>query len=430
VSAQDVNNWLQEQLNASAELRHVNYDEMYAKAMLTDKGVDPLIRSLVVIEYCRAYGLDSLAIEMADYLLEKAPNQRIQGVVNYLLDMKCRLALLRNQYDELERMACYIDRRWQDKPKLMELARHWHRLASAGKDILPVSIQRTKNVVGLAFDRDSVGHICIDAKVNQAKGNRFIVDTGMMSSTILFQKYARQLNVRLLPDSIRASSATHPDIVYSMQLGIVDSLCIDGIKFYNLPVWVSDEVEEYNCTGFIGTPDLARLEYMELSRDSIVFRYPFPKNKKEANFTMNTGSKGERCICLPCNLDGHESSLILDTGSNAFLLPKQYANRKEGFFAEVGGMKMWLEAGMYAHGFVSYPDSRGFWGLPLLWSFERLCFNFRNAHVDYVKKKDVEYTEYLNDQSGRLPEQRRLREHGRRDETHRLHLGQDAVISG
>ena len=112
---------------------------------------------------------------------------------------------------------------------------------------------------------------------------------------------------------------------------------------------------------------------------------------------MNTGSKGERCICLPCNLDGHESSLILDTGSNAFLLPKQYANRKEGFFAEVGGMKMWLEAGMYAHGFVSYPDSRGLWGLPLLWSFERLCFNFRNTHVDYVKKKDVEYTEYLNE---------------------------------
>ena len=31
-TAQDINAWLQEQLNASADLRHVDYDEMYEKA--------------------------------------------------------------------------------------------------------------------------------------------------------------------------------------------------------------------------------------------------------------------------------------------------------------------------------------------------------------------------------------------------------------
>ena len=394
--AQDVNDWLQEQLNASADLRHVDYDEMYDKALQKDKGVNPVIRCLVVIDYCRAYGLDSIAIEMADFLLEKATNQQIKGVINYLLDMKYRLALLQNRYDEIERMACYVDRRWQENPKLMERAGHWHRLASAGKDVLPVSIRRTKDVVSIAFERDSVGHVCMDANVNRTQKQRFIVDTGMMSSTILFRDYARQIGVRLLPDSIKASSATHPDIIYTMQLGIVDSLSIDDITFYNLPVWVSDEVIEYDCVGFVGTPDLVRLEYMELSRDSIVFRYPLSEKKGDANFTMNAGARGERCICLPCSLDGHKSSLILDTGSNIFLLPRQYAERTEGFFAEVGGMKMWLGAGMYVHGFIPHVDSRGFWGQPLLWSFERLCFNFRDAHVDYIKKKDVKFTEYLD----------------------------------
>ena len=395
ISAQDINTWLQEKLNASADLRHVNYDEMYDKAMQKGNGVDPLTRSLVVIDYCRAYGLDSLAIVMADFLLEKANNEQMErGIAAYLLDMKYRLLLLQNRYSELGRMESYVHQRWKDNPKLMERAMRWHRLAEAGKNVQPVSIVRSKDVVSLAFERDSVSHICIDANVNETENQRFIIDTGMMSSTILFRKYAQQLGVRLLPDSIRASSATHPDVVYGMQLGIVDSLRIDGIKFCNLPVWVSDEAEAYDCVGFIGTPDLVRLEYMELSRDSIVFRYPLPKKKGEANFTMNPGYRGERCICLPCVIDGHESSLILDTGSNSFLLPPQYAERTEGFFAEVGGMKMWLEAGMYVHGFVPHSDSRGFWGQPLLWSFERLCFNFRDAHVDYIKKKDVKYTEY------------------------------------
>jgi hypothetical protein len=392
-----MNDWLQERLNASAALRHVDYDEMYDKALQKDKSIDPLIKCLVVIDYCRAYGIDSLAVELADFVLEKSSNQQIEkGIATYLLDMKYRLAILQNRYDKIEKMACYVDRRWQEYPKLMEKAYHWHRLASAGKDVRPVNIQRSKNVVSLSFERDSVGHICIGTDVNQTKNQRFILDTGMMSSTIIFRKYAHKIGVKLLPDSTEAASATNPDIVYKMQLGIVDSLRIDGIKFCNLPVWVSDETEEYGCTGFIGTPDLFRLEYMELSRDSIVFRYPLPKKKKEPNFTMNAGFRGERCICLPCTLDGHKSSLIFDTGSNAFLLPRQYAERTDGFFAEVGGMKIWLEAGMYAHGFVSHADSRGFWGQPLLWSFERLCFNFRDAHVDYIKKKEVKYTEYLN----------------------------------
>lgn len=394
-TAQDINVWLQEQLNASADLRHVDYDEMYEKALQKGKGVDPLIRSLVVIDYCRAYGLDSLAIEMADFLLEKASNEQMErGIAAYLLDMKYRLALLQNRYDEIQRIASYINRRWRSNQKLMHRAGRWHRLAEEGKDVAPVRIVRSKDIVSLPFDRDSVGHVCVYGNVNKTEKQRFIIDTGMMSSTILFRKYVQKMGVRLLPDSIRASSATHPDVVYSMQLGIIDSLRIDGIKFCNLPVWVSDEAEEYDCVGFIGSPDLVRLEYMELSRDSLVFRYPLPKKKGEANFTMNPGARGERCICLPCTIDGHKSSLVLDTGSNSFLLPQQYAERTTGFFVEVGGMKMWLEAGMETHGFVPHTDSRGFWGQPLLWSFERLCFNFRDAHVDYVKKKDVEYTEY------------------------------------
>lgn len=394
-TAQDINAWLQEQLNASADLRHVDYDEMYEKALQKGKDVDPLIRSLVVIDYCRAYGLDSLAIEMADFLLEKASNEQMErGIAAYLLDMKYRLALLQNRYDEIQRMASYINRRWRSNQKLMHRAGCWHRLAEEGKDVAPVRIVRSKDIVSLPFDRDSVGHVCVYGNVNKTEKQRFIIDTGMMSSTILFRKYVQKMGVRLLPDSTRASSATHPDVVYSMQLGIIDSLRIDGIKFCNLPVWVSDEAEEYDCVGFIGSPDLVRLEYMELSRDSLVFRYPLPKKKGEANFTMNPGVRGERCICLPCTIDGHKSSLVLDTGSNRFLLPQQYAERTTGFFVEVGGMKMWLEAGMETHGFVPHTDSRGFWGQPLLWSFERLCFNFRDAHVDYVKKKDVEYTEY------------------------------------
>ena len=84
MSAQDVNAWLQEQLNASADLRHVDYDEMYDKALQKDKGVDPLIRSLVVIDYCWAYGMDSLAIEMADFLLEKASNEQMDRVLTML----------------------------------------------------------------------------------------------------------------------------------------------------------------------------------------------------------------------------------------------------------------------------------------------------------------------------------------------------------
>lgn len=396
--AQDVNDWLEAQLNASANMRHVDYDEMYDTAMNSDKGVDWLIGALVVTDYCRAYGLDSLAISMADFILEKVSNPRLtNSVVYYLLDMKCRLALLRNRFDEIEWMASYIDRRWQEQPELKDKASHWQRLATAGKDVGPVCVKRLKNVVSITFERDSDEHIGIRADVNQTKNHRFILDTGLKSNTILFRKYARQMGVRLLPDSTQACSATNPDVIYNMQLGILDSFCIDGVKFCNLPVWVSDEKENYDCVGIIGTPDLYRLEYVELSRDSIVLRYPLPEQRAEANFTMHAGAHGERCICLPCTLDGHKSSLILDTGSSIFLLPPQYAERPEGFFVEVGGMDMWLEAGRYAHGFVPYADSRGLWGLPLLWSFERLCFNFRDAHVDYIKKKDVKFTEYLGE---------------------------------
>lgn len=125
IHAQDQNDWLQAQLNASADLRHVDYEEMYVKALQKDMGIDPLIKCLVIIDYCRAYGMDSLAIKMADFVLEKANNQQLEkGIAAYLLDLKYRLALLQNRYDEIEQMACYLDRRWQEDYKLMERASH------------------------------------------------------------------------------------------------------------------------------------------------------------------------------------------------------------------------------------------------------------------------------------------------------------------
>ena len=394
--AEDVNDWITQQLRHSLDLRFVDYDEMYNKAMNNEK-IDRLLYFLTLIDFCDAYGVDSLAVALIDTVLVKGSDEELKdGNAAYLLRKKYHKMLLQNRYDEIERMACYIESRWRNNSTLMGWASHWHMMAKAGKDIKPVSIRREKNVVRLAPDTSN-GYMMINAVVNQKKDARFMIDTGMMSSTILSRKLANQINVHMLPDSVFFNNAINLDATYSRQLGIVDSLHIEGITFYNLPVWVYDEVKEYECDGIIGSPDLTRLEYMELSPDSIIFRYPVPEGDKTPNFTMGAGIKGERCICLPYIIDGHKSSFILDTGSDSFMFPPQYTGRKEGFFMEIGKMKVWVEGKFKPHDFASHKDSHGILGRPILKSFERLCFNFRDAHVDYILKPDINHTEYHYD---------------------------------
>lgn len=397
--AEDVNDWIIEQLNGSINFRHVNYEEMYNKVMDNSAKTARILSAMTMVEYCNAYALDSNTVNIIDIILEKCIDEELKGNnVSYLLDKKYYLMVMQNKYDEIERMACYIDRRWQEDSVLMKKAACWHQVAKAGKGIRPVSFRREKDVVKIAPDTSN-GYMMINADINQKKDARFIIDTGMMSSTILSRKLANQINVHMLPDSVFFNNAINPDATYSRQLGVVDSLHIDGITFYNLPVWVYDEVKEYECDGIIGSPDLIRLEYMELSRDSIIFRYPVPEGDKEANFTMGAGVKGERCICMPYIIDGHRSSFILDTGSNGFMFPPQYTGRKEGFFMEIGEMNIWVEGKFKPHDFASHKDSHGILGRPILKSFERLCFNFHDAHVDYILKPDVNHTEYHFDDS-------------------------------
>jgi predicted aspartyl protease len=395
--AEDVNDWILEQLNGSINFRHVNYEEMYTKIMDNSAKIARILSAMTFAEYCNAYALDSNTVNIIDIILEKYTDEELKGNnVSYLLDKKYYLMVMQNRYDEIERMACYIDSRWQRDPVMAKKAACWHQVAKEGKGIRPVSIRREKNVVRLAPDTSN-GYMMINAVVNQKKDTRFMIDTGMMSSTILSRKLANQINVHMLPDSVFFNNAINPDATYSRQLGIVDSLHIEGITFYNLPVWVYDEVKEYECDGIIGSPDLTRLEYMELSPDSIIFRYPVPEGDKTPNFTMGAGIKGERCICLPYIIDGHKSSFILDTGSDSFMFPPQYTGRKEGFFMEIGKMKVWVEGKFKPHDFASHKDSHGILGRPILKSFERLCLNFRDAHVDYILKPDVNHTEYHYD---------------------------------
>lgn len=393
IKAEDINDWLAKQLRASLELRYVDYDQMWARAMDNRDNVGRTLFALTIVDYCDAYALDSLMVTLIDTLLVKGTDSELDGNAAYLLSKKYRMMILQNRYDEIERMACYIDQRWKEDSAWMKRSAHWHRMAEAGKDILPVSIRREKSVVRLAPD-NLQGHMCINVDVNQHKDARFMVDTGELSSTILSRKFANQTGIHLLPDSTLVSTADNPDSIGCMQHGVVDSLRIDGITFYNLPVKVSDLVVGQDFDGIIGAPDLIRLEYMELSYDSIVFRYPPPAHEEGANFVMNAGFRGDRSISLPYVIDGHKGTFLLDTGANTFMLPPQYAARKEGFFIEIGGQKIWTEGVFEPHDYVPFEDSRSFLGRPILKSFERLCFNFRDAHVDYIRKPNLEYTEY------------------------------------
>ena len=336
--AQDMNDWLLEQIMASSELRHVNYQDMYDKAFQEGSKVNPLVKALVVIDYCRAYGLDSLTTKMIDYVLGTEKSQLLdKSVATYLFDTKFKLMLLQNRYDEIERMASIIDLHWNGNPQLEDWAVRWHQLANKGRYIAPVSIRRERDTVGIAFNKDIHGFMRVDADINQSKKRHLIIDTGLLTSSMLYRDFAEQAGVRLLPFSTTGSSASHPEDVFSVR----------SISSSYLP--------------------------------------PLPTDHAEANFTMNAGSKGERCICLPCTIDGEKSSFILDTGSNTFLLPAQYLQQTKEIPVGIGE-KEFMMTGSMCHAFVAKADSKGFWGRPLLNMFERLCFNFRDAHVEYVDK--------------------------------------------
>ena len=53
--AEDVNDWITQQLRYSLDLRFVDYDEMYNKAMNNEK-IDRLLYFLTLIDFCDAYG--------------------------------------------------------------------------------------------------------------------------------------------------------------------------------------------------------------------------------------------------------------------------------------------------------------------------------------------------------------------------------------
>ena len=65
----DVNAWLTDRLEAVRDWRQVDYETMMNTA-LSDKDVDALIRCLVVIEYNKSIGADSMALSLIDYVLE------------------------------------------------------------------------------------------------------------------------------------------------------------------------------------------------------------------------------------------------------------------------------------------------------------------------------------------------------------------------
>lgn len=390
LAQQNVNAWLLDRFEAARSWRQVDFEAMMDTAML-NKDVDALLKCLVVIEYNKSFGADSTALIMVDWLLENGTNERIKGVVDYLLDTKYKLARMQNRYDEIEEMANYLDRRWQENPDLKKKAEHWHRLAKAGRDIPPVTIRRRSDVTSLELYRQEKNRhlINVRADVGQTKDGRFIIDTGYTSSMMLYRHAAEKIGVRLLPDSTFVVSGRSPDTTYLMQMGVLDSVRIGDITLYHLPVCISDEPVKYEADGFIGTPDLARLEYMELSQDSITFRYPVPEKTDDVNFRMNAGDQGDRCIIMSGLLDAHPFSFLFDTGADWFIFPPRYASRKNGLYANIGGQTLWLE-NLFGHSFIPYEDSLGIFGSPLLMAFKKICFNFRDSHVDYVPKEDAD----------------------------------------
>ena len=385
---QTTNDWLMERLRAAIECKHVDYEALMDTIQAPNKKIDPLIRSLAVIEYCRAFGEDSLALQMIDFIFSKCDDKRIEGVVWYLLDTKYELLAFNNNFVSIDSLSDYIANRWAADSRFVERATYWKKVAQAGKGIMPVKIARQKQETKLALERNAYGqdYMCINVDIGKYKNRKLIVDTGLGFGTVIFRKKAIDDGIALLPDSTKNISASNPDITYNMQAAVLDSLHIDGITIYNLPVSISDEEYDYGCDGFIGTADLSRLGYMELSVDSIIFRQQIPDQRNNPNMTLYGGKRNGRVICVPYTLDGERTSFVLDTGADSFLLPQLYADRPM-ILAEIGGQSIWIEAGKYPHAFVPDKNSRSYIGTPILGMFKRVCINFRDCHIDFIGKR-------------------------------------------
>ena len=393
VLAQDVNDYLFDRLIASWQCRQVDYEEMIDVVLNKKDSLDSYLRGLALVEILRSEGDDSMTIKMIDKLFELYDDSRIAGMREYLLDTKVRLLIHENNYDEIGKTANYVAERWPDNAEMQQWATRYKKLAEAAKDIRPVIIKWEKNESRLAanknltYQNDNLPFMTFHAKFNGVESNKLMMDTGLMTNMNITKSFADKIGVRLLPDSIQMRSANQYEKVFNMQLGILDSFQLGNIIIYNLPIYVSDEDEQYGNIGVLGTPDLARFGYIELTEDSLIVKKQSHHEGVEPNFTMNPGTTGTKCICLPCICQGRPSRFILDTGSNSFLIPE--GDKTSEIIAQVGGQNLEIVAGLYSHPLVEKHDAIGYWGLPILWALDRICLDFKHAHVDFIRKKGV-----------------------------------------
>ena len=394
--AQDLNEYLLDRLTASWQCRQVDYEDMTNVVLNNKDNLDSYLRGLAFVEIMRSEGNDSMTIKMIDKLFELYNDSRIAGMRDYLLDTKKRLLLLDNRYNEISEMANYVGKRWPDDADMQQWVIRHKRLADAAKDIKPVILKWGKNESRLAanknltYQNDSLPFMTFNAKFNGVETDKLFMDTGLMTSMNIMRSFADKIGVRLLPDSLQMRSANRYGKVFNLQLGILDSLQLGNVIIYNLPVYISDEEDQYGNIGVIGAPDLARFGYVELTADSLILKKQSGYEEKESNFTMNPGIKGTKCICLPCICQGRTSKFILDTGSNSFLIPE--GDNTAEIVAQVGEQNLEIAAGMYSHPLVEEHDAIGFWGIPILWALDRICLDFKHTHVDFIRRKGVSNT--------------------------------------
>ena len=391
VKAQSWNDYLLDRLTASWQCRQVNYEAMTNVVLGKKDSLDSYLRGLAFVEIMRSEGDDSMTIKMIDKLFDLYDDSRIAGMRDYLLDTKVRLLVLNNRYVEVGQTADYVAKRWPQDSDMQQWAIRHKRLAEAAKDVKPVIVKWEKDETRLAtnknltYQNESLPFMTFNAKFNGVKSNKLFMDTGLMTSMNIMRSFADKIGVKLLPDTLQMQSANQYGKVFHLQLGILDSFQLGNVTIYNLPVYVSDEEEQYGNVGVIGTPDLARFGYVEITADSLILKKHSNHKEVEPNFTMNPGIKGTKCICLPCVLQGRPSKFILDTGSNSFLIPE--GENASEIIAEVGGQTFEIAEGMYSHPLVQEHDAIGFWGLPILRAFDRIQLDFDHTHVNYIRKK-------------------------------------------
>jgi hypothetical protein len=396
VNAQSLNDYLLDRLTASWQCRQVDYEEMIDVVLNKKDSLDSYLRGLAFIEIMRSEGNDSMTIKMIDKLFDLYDDSRIAGMRNYLLDTKVRLLILNNRYAEVGKTADYVAKRWPQDSDMQQWAIRHKRLAEAAKDVKPVIVKWEKDETrlvankNLTYQNESLPFMTFNAKFNGVESNKLFMDTGLMTSMNIMRSFADKIGVKLLPDTLQMQSANQYGKVFNLQLGILDSFQLGNVTIYNHPVYVSDEEEQYGNVGVIGTPDLARFGYVEITKDSLILRKHSGHKEVEPNFTMNPGIKGTKCICLPCICQGRQSKFVLDTGSNSFLIPE--GDNTSEIVAEVGGQTLEIAAGMYSHPLVLEHDAIGFWGLPILWALDRILLDFEHRHVDFIKKKGVSNT--------------------------------------